>query len=440
MPPLHGLTVDALANRRAFVALSALAYAVLVAHLLFIPYAFSPLPFDEALRRFSQMRWLHLGADQNVALVSRGLMWLPLGTLLGAAITPHRRQVEVPALVIAIVLGSAWAIVVNFAQLWFPERTFSMNNLVAEICGVTVGALVWCTSGANAMRWWRRLASGGARSLEAALDGYVILYLISSLLPFDFVTGTVDLETKLTSPLYGVWLAPVGCGPAPCGAKFLAVALASVPCGWWIAARRSWERHVWLTALLLAAIVATGIELLHFMMVSGVSQGASIVARTVGTVLGAVSYSRRQWLAGLDMNRVGRLAVLGLLVPYLFVVFYVAGWFRAKPLGFSAAIARWDHVVWTPFYYVYYNPYTSTMFSALIHFGLYAAVGVMCWLWVHNRDRVQVWLAAAFAAPLCFAAETSKVLLSDRMPDYSDVFIAIASATLMLAVLRLLSR
>jgi len=240
--------------------------------------------------------------------------------------------------------------------------------------------------------------------------------------------------------MYGLWLAPVGCGPFPCGPKFLAVVLTSVPCGWWIGARRPWERHVWLTALFLALIVATCIELLHFAMVSGVSQGASIIARTVGAVLGGATYSRRRLLANLDLNRIGRPAVLALVIPYVFLVFYAAGWFRAKPLGISTVLSRWDHIVWVPFYYVYYNPYTSTMLSAMVHFSLYALVGVMCWLWARNRDRVRLWLAAAFAAPLCFVAETSKVFLAGRMPDYSNVFIALVSATLVLAILRALSR
>jgi VanZ family protein len=422
------------------IAVSALAYAALVAHLLFIPYALSPLPFGEALRRFTQIRWFHLGPDQNVALVSRGLMWLPLGTLLAAAIATHRRsRIELPGLVFGVLLGSGWAIAVNFAQLWFPERSFSLNNLVAEICGVAAGALVWSVPGTNGLRWWRRLTSGGLSSLEAALDGYVILYLVSSLTPFDFVTSAADLATKLDSNLYGLWLAPIGCGPAPCVAKFLAVVFASIPCGWWVASWRPWERHAWLTALLLALIASTCIELLHLMMVSGVSQGASVAARTAGTLLGSVTYSGR-CLARLDLNRVGRPAVLALLAPYLFLVFYVAGWFRADPLGFRVAIARWDHIAWLPFYYVYYNPYASTMLSALTHFSLYAPIGVMCWLWVRDRTRIPVWLAAPFAAPLCFVAETSKIFLSDRMPDYSDVYIAIVAATLTLAVLRLVSR
>lgn len=445
--PSHHLRGDATSNPtrvgRAGIAAAALAYAALAAHLLFIPYAYAPLSFDAALRRLAQIQWFELGSDQNVALVSRALMWLPLGLLLAALVTPRpRRRVEVPALLVAALLGSGWAVGVNFLQLWFPGRTFSLNNLAAEACGVIAGAALWGTLGARWLRWWRRLAGGGRTSVEAALGGYVVVYLIAILTPFDFVTSAAELVQKMDkTDLYALWIAPIGCGASSCGLKLVSVVLAGVPCGWWFASRRPKERHVWLPAALVALIVGTGIELLHFLMVSGVSQGASIVARACGMTLGAMTYpSGRRWLARVDLDRVGRPVVLALLAPYLTTVFYVGGWFRAERLGMSAGRARLDQAVWMPFYYEYYASYQATMLSAMVHTVVYAPVGVMCWLWVHDRSRVRIWLAGLLAAVLCFLVESSKVFLADRMPDYTDVFIAAISAMAVLAVLRLSSR
>jgi VanZ family protein len=425
---------------RASIAFLALAYAALVAHLLFIPYAYSPLPFDETLRRFARIPWLQLGSDQNVALVSRALMFLPLGLLLAACVAPQpRRWVELPALVVAGVLGCLWAIGVNFAQLWFPTRTVALNNVAAEFVGVIGGGLLWSTLGASGLRWRRQLASGGRVSLKAALSGYVVLYLVASLTPFDFVVTGGQLAEKAASGLYGLWLAPVGCGPAPCGLKFFSAMLAAVPCGWWFAAHRRRPSGAWLPVVLVAVVVATIIELLHFLMVSGVSQGASAAARTSGMVLGVATYGWRHRLAALDLDRVGRPAVLALLVPQLIAVAYVAGWFRAAKLGAAAGLARLDGVVWLPLYYQYYSPYQSTMSSAMVHAAVYAPVGALAWLWARHRDRVPLWRATLPAVVLAFVAETSKVFLADRLPDYTDVFIAAVAATLALAVLRLAS-
>jgi VanZ family protein len=426
---------------RARIAIFALLYAALLAHLLFIPYAFSPLPYDETLRRFANIPWLQLGSDQNVALVSRALMFLPLGLLLAASVAPlPRPQIELAALVVASVLGCLWAMGVNFAQLWFPTRTVSLNNLVAEFVGVISGAVLWNVLGGTALRWWRQLLSGGGISLKAALSGYVVLYLIASLTPFDFVTSAGELAEKAASELYGLWIAPVSCGPAPCGLKFLSTMLAAIPCGWWFAARRRQPGNAWVAAVPAALLVATIIELLHFLMVSGVSQGASVFVRASGMVLGAATYSWRHRLGALDLNRVGPPAALALFVVNVAAIAYVAGWFRSQTLSVATAVARVDDMVWMPFFYQYYAPYQSTMYSAMVHAVLYAPVGVVCWLGARHRDRVGLWIATAFAGVLALVAETSKVFLHGRLPDFTDVLIAAVAATATLAVLRLASR
>ena len=279
--------------------LAALLYAALLAHLLFIPYAFTPLSFDEALHRLAAMRWVQLGSDQNVALVSRGLMFLPLG-LLAAWVTPQpRRRIELPALLTSGLIGCLWAVGLNLAQFWFPARTVSLNNLVAESIGVVSGGLLWSALGAQWLRWRQQLFSGGGVSISAALSGYVILYLIAILTPFDFVTSSAELSENVASNLYALWVAPVGCGPAPCKLKFLATLLAAVPCGWWFAARRRGKGNAWVLAVPVALIVATIVELLHFLMVSGVSQGASVFLRASGMVIGAATYPLRRHLAAM---------------------------------------------------------------------------------------------------------------------------------------------
>ncbi len=93
-----------------------------------------------------------------------------------------------------------------------------------------------------------------------------------------------------------------------------------------------------------------------------------------------------------------------------------------------------------PFYYEYFSAYQATMFSAIVYTVLYAPVALLCWLWVRRRDRIPLWLAAVVAMLIAGIVETSKVFLAGRLPDYTDVFYAAASATLALAVLRFASR
>ena len=266
------------------------------------------------------------------------------------------------------------------------------------------------------------------------------MYLIASLTPFDFVTSAGELSEKFASDLHGLWLAPIGCGPTSCSVKFAAVVAAALPCGWWFASRRRQSGNAWLAAAPVALVVAASIELLHFLMVSGVSQGASVVLRSAGMVLGAATYGWRKRLADVDLDRLGRPAVVALLIPYAAALAYAAGWFTTAKLGVAAGMARLGGIVWMPFYYEYFSPYQATMFSAIVYTVLYAPVALLCWLWARRRDRILLWLAALVATLIASIVETSKVFLAGRLPDYTDVFYAAASATLALAVLRFASR
>lgn len=421
----------------------ALADAVLVAHLLLIPYALTPIPFDEALRRAALVRWDALGSDQNVALASRALMFLPLGLLLTAACAPDTRGIRrCTGAVAGLVLGVAWAVAVNFVQLWFPPRTVNLNNFAAETAGVAIGVVLWSGLGGQARHWWRRLTTGGHVSLRSALTGYVVLYLAASLLPFDFVTSAQEFAEKLASDLYALWARPAGCGPAPCGLKYLALAALAAPCGWWFAEQRHGDslRGAILAALIVGLVVSAAIEALRFMMVSGLTQGVTLVLRVIGVLVGVAAHAQRARLAAMAARWPGRPLAAALAAPYLLVVAYVAGWGRAAYAGVEAGLARLGEVAWMPFYHQYYSPYAETMQSAMVHALLYAPVGAACWLWTGRRDSGAGAGAPMLAAALAFVAEASKLLLVGRKPDFTDVFIAALSAWAALAVLRFASR
>ncbi len=413
-----------------------------VAHMLFIPYAHSPLDFGEALQRFSRIPWMELGSDQNVALVSRGLMFLPVGFLLAVWIAPRPDTRAAPAVtIVATLLGCLFAVSVNFAQQWFPARTVSLNNLFAESVGVFLGAFLWAFLGDKALRWWRVLSSGGTISLDAALAAYTLLYLLASLTPFDFVTSAAEFSEKLSSDSYALWRIPGDCGPAPCSLKFLAVFLASLPCGWWFAARIDRGAPGITRMIALALGLSIAIEILHLFLVSGVTQGASVVVRTAGLVAGALVHGARDRLHAVDVDRFVRPLATASILPYLLVLAYIAGWFRSDGyLGIADALPRVNDIVWMPFYFQYFEGYQSTMRSVMVHAVLYAPVGAACWLWARHRDRVPLAAAMLVAGGLAFVVESSKLFIAQRKPDYTDVLIAAVAAAVVLAILRSVSR
>ncbi|MFP5462370.1 MAG: VanZ family protein [Gammaproteobacteria bacterium] len=421
-------------------ALLALLHAALVAHLLFIPYAYEPLPLAEALRRALAMPWLVLGIDQNVALVSRALMFLPLGLLLAAVLSPRAwGRARLPAALAAWVLGTGWGLAVNVAQLWFPGRTVSLNNLLAESVGVLVGALLWSGFGDRLRDWRRLVASGGPVSMRAALGAYVLLYLVLSLLPLDFVTSAAEFGQKLDGGQFAWWVMAGRCGAAPCHVKYLALFGAAMPCGWWFADRHRGRRPPWGRAALVATIISVVIEGLHFPMVSGVSEGVSLLLRTAGMLGGVALHAQRGRLIALDLDRLGRPAVLALSLPYLLALAYAGGWFRSGFLGLDAGLARVGEIVWMPFHHQYYAPYADTMMRMLAYTVLYAPVGIAAWAWWRRRDQVPLWIAPAVAAVLAAGFELAKVFLEARYTDSTLLLVAAGSAWAACLLLRQVS-
>jgi len=154
------------------------ACAAFVAYLNFIPFRFQPLPFEEVWSRFSRIPYLDLGAGSRADWVANILMFLPLGWLGAACFVPNpRTRFDVAAIVPAVLVGALWAVATELAQLYFPNRTVSINDIVAEIIGSFLGAWLWSAFGARSRHWWQGLLRGGSATVNAALGGYVLAYV-----------------------------------------------------------------------------------------------------------------------------------------------------------------------------------------------------------------------------------------------------------------------
>jgi VanZ family protein len=411
--------------------------AALVAHLSFIPYYFQVIDFDDALGRFARLPYLNLGAGNRADWVANILLFLPLGWLAAAFFVPHpRRRFDLLAVLPSLALGTAWAIAVEFGQLYFPNRTVSINDILAEVIGAFMGAWMWSAFGARSLGWWRELIRGGRATADAVLAAYLLVYLGLSLSPFDFVISADELAEKIASNLHGWWLAPVGCGRTPCSAKLFAEALAVLPVGWWLAMRRGGGPGSVAAAGVLGAGLGVVIELAQFLLVSGTSQGASVAARVAGVAAGAWLYTVRDRLLGVDWARWGRPLVLAAVVPWLAAVAYVGGWFGGRWLGLDAGLSRLPGVEWMPFYYQYYSTEQALIRSTLVHLALYAPVGAAVWLWGRRTRSGSGAAAAMLAAATATVAETGKLFIQGKHPDYADVLFAMAAAWTAATLLR----
>ena len=82
----------------------------------------------------------------------------------------------------------------EFSQIWFPPRTVSQNDVLAETLGGIWGVMLWLTLGGTLTAWLRNYPRRAPRSswLQWLLQAYFLGLLIHSLLPLDLTLSPVE--------------------------------------------------------------------------------------------------------------------------------------------------------------------------------------------------------------------------------------------------------
>ncbi|HLL18916.1 MAG TPA: VanZ family protein [Rubrivivax sp.] len=398
-------------------------YAAFVVYGSLVPLAYTPLPWAQAWETFKATPFLELGVESRADWIANGVLYLPLGWL--AALLLARRHPVPLAVAIAWAGCTLLAVAVEFAQLHFPPRTVSQNDLLAEGLGSAIGALVAPLSAPWLQRAWS--ARNRANLVTLWLPAYALGYLALCFFPFDVLVSADELQAKGRSDMWAWVLA--GGGPVAV-LKLLVEAVLTAPLGLWLARSRGQLGLPWITAALAGAVFGVLVEVGQFFIASGVSQGASVATRAAGFVLGG-------WLAGrlstgsLPLrSMVGRWAALW--VPaWLLIVLAASGLLTRSWHGAAAAAAAWQEVRLLPFYYHYYTTEALALTSLGSVFLMYLPVAVLAWA---RRWRSKA--AVTAAALLALLVEAAKLFVADRHPDPTNVLIAAAAAA---AGLRMIS-
>ncbi|MDO8959792.1 MAG: VanZ family protein [Rhodocyclaceae bacterium] len=439
MAEAGGFRVGAVSTRPNYLFLGWLAYIVFVIYGSLVPLDFQPLPFDQAMARFKQIPMLQLGVESRADWVANGALYVPVGfltvALFGSWVRPLLR---LPLLIGVALFSFGLAVSVEFAQVFFPPRTVSLNDIIAEWIGSVLGivlAMYWTD-------WFHRLLVTLSGKVDQAivhgLQAYVVAYLAFSFFPYDFLLSATELTDKFGSDAWGVLLAGQGQdrGMIALAAKLWAEVLAVIPFGLMLgrsnAARRMpITRHAWLLGGLLGLLI----EAVQFFIFSGITQGASLLTRLAGVYFGAVLWRERQQLRGWRLAA-ARAPIFPLLVLlYLLALVAVNGWFDHAWRGLDAARHVLASTRFLPFYYHYYTTEQAALISFASVMLMYAPLGVLAWLRGWTPMGV-LWLAAV--AAIC--VEASKLFLAGMSSDPTNVLIAAGAAWMAVHLLERLQR
>jgi VanZ family protein len=177
----------------------ALAFLLVALYGSLVPFEVRAIPLHEAVSQFRAV----LGARLTFASLSdwlaNVLLFIPLGFLLMAAACADRPARVSCLVALMVVPGCALlSALVEFIQLYLPDRDSSLNDIVAESLGALIGTagwLVlgpWLTTRARALWATVRLYGWAAR----LLPGYVALLAIIHLMPIDLSLSPWEISRK----------------------------------------------------------------------------------------------------------------------------------------------------------------------------------------------------------------------------------------------------
>lgn len=404
------------------------AYVAFVVYGSLVPLDFTAQPLDQAWQTFRNAPFLRLGVESRADWVANGVLYVPMG-LLGARALAALAGPWAGGL-LAVVAGGLLALAVEFAQVFFPPRTVSQNDLLAEGLGTVLGVVAAGVLAPWLAQWRTAWQQDRGRWLRLGLWAYALLYALYALFPFDVLISRQELADKLASANWGWVLArPDDLSVPRALLQWLVEAALTLPLGL-LVVHRGTPRHAWRRGATVGLGLGLVLELAQLFIATGISQGVSLISRAVGAGVGAWVWSVwqpdslarvRQWL-----NRHLRVLLLLYGLPLL----YGAGWGRHAVLGWPRALQQWDELRFLPFYYHYYTSEAIALTSLGSTVVLYAPLAALAW-----ARRMGAGGAAWLAACLAVVVELGKLPLAQIHPDPTNVLLAGVTVWLLVRVL-----
>ena len=394
-----------------------------------VPLEFRHIPLAQALESFANIPMLDIGLEGRADWIANGVLYVPVGFLTAALLAGQGVGRRLLGSVLAVGFGLTLAVAVEFSQLYFPPRTVSINDLVAEGLGTVLG-VVFAWRGTAGLVGLQTLLRGHWREVAASLvpAGALVVMLVS-LFPFDLLLSSSELADKAGGSFWGWVVAPVFLEESAVRqlARLLSEAAVLVPLGalwarsalvWRPAARAKVSLAV---AFWLGASLGLAIEIGQWFMASGVSQGLSIITRGAGWMLGAWLWNQREVWGIAQWRSALRRFIWPLVVLHLLAILILSGLGSRDWRSVDAAVARLfsGELRFVPFYYHYYTSEAVALQSLLTVAFMYAPIGLWCWA-LSLSARQAAWLAAGAA----LFVELGKLFPPTSRPDPTNILIA----------------
>jgi len=416
---------------RRFLLIMGFAYLVFVIYGSLVPLDFNYHSLSEAWLAFQNISYLKLGIASRADWVANILVFVPLA-FIWTGILWRSSQVSsgILASLLVFIACVGLSVTIEFVQFFFPPRTVSLNDIIAEGIGAGSGILLWWLAGPEFVALFQRWSSlKDQRSLSGRiLFLYMIALFIYNLLPLDLTLSPVEIYHKWKQGR--VNLLPFSYAfelPAQALYGLLTDLLIWVPVGflWRLCSLRP-MRTIWLFVMIAAGVleflqlfVFTRVTDITDIIMAGLGGGAGILlVRFVGF--------ENLWLSGRLKNQSVRgggwlwailvwLAVLPVIFWYPYDFHFESEFIRL----------RLDAIEVLPFRNYYfgteYRAATEVLHKVLFFIPL---GGLLAWWVVCLKDEVWRRLSGIgvclFVVLVAVVIELGQVLLPTKFPSLTD--------------------
>ncbi|MDD5581551.1 MAG: VanZ family protein [Methylobacter sp.] len=183
---------------RHYLLIGAIAYLAFVIYGSLVPLNFNPKSMEDALWQFENIRYLDLGIGSLADWVANILLIIPLAFLWFMLLAIHTRTHVKIFLSVVIWLSCFFlALAIEFTQLFFPPRTVSINDIIAEALGAFVGIAAGWLFGQPLWIWlqqWHQ--ESDVKTFDRYLQIYLFGLFLYAVLPLDLTISPVELYHK----------------------------------------------------------------------------------------------------------------------------------------------------------------------------------------------------------------------------------------------------
>lgn len=445
--------------RAGHLALAAIFFTAISIYGSLVPFHFQSLSLSDGLLQFRQTPFLQLSIDARADWVANILLFVPLGYFwLGSMSQGRSRLATASCAVLLVPALIGLSVVIEFTQQWFPPRTVSQNDIVAESLGALFGVVGWLLLGEPSVAWVSRYLSArrAATQIQWLLQAYLLGFVIYSLLPLDLTISVTELYRKARDgrvqiiPFADLQLSLQGV------IGVLRDVVLAIPIGALCAiswCRKDEALRPFATSCLAGTMIFSVIELAQVFVYSRHASASDVLISAIGVTLGvALAYRYagiENWNRGVIFEPRMTRAVAWIMI----VIAYVAGLLAAfwAPYDFlqdgelirqrlQATIQR------VPGASLYAGTELNAIIQVLARLLAYAPLGailVCCSFSIAGSKtarRIVLGTGFLFSGLLATLIELGQVLLPTRIADFSEVPIClVGSAVGMVVVWRLLS-